>query len=241
MTIQDTTGHEVMTDRHQRTLTGYAAHHYDRECPAAVPVKEIHPYRMPRQRRRGTRRSSAPVPRSRPSRQGAAPPRQSRMRDRGRGEPDRAARTVAEILSAPRGRRTSVVAQRVDERACSVPGVAAPPAPCHCSATSSSWPTGAKRTLTAHGLCGAVGRWRLTGRHIVVPAVDVAATAVPGAPGDDPASIDPRLPHEHFDQACRALLAAERNAPEEIHRTSVRTLITVIAHAPGPRPAGTRA
>jgi hypothetical protein len=46
--------------------------------------------------------------------------------------------------------------------------------------------------------------------------------------------------HGRPDQACRALLAAERNAPEEIRRASVRTLITVIAQATGPRPAGLR-
>jgi hypothetical protein len=46
--------------------------------------------------------------------------------------------------------------------------------------------------------------------------------------------------HGRPDQACRALLAAERHAPEEIRRTSFRTLITEIAKTPGPRPAGLR-
>ena len=46
--------------------------------------------------------------------------------------------------------------------------------------------------------------------------------------------------HGRPDQACRALLAAERQAPEEIRRTSFRTLITAIAQAPGPHPAGLR-
>ncbi len=46
--------------------------------------------------------------------------------------------------------------------------------------------------------------------------------------------------HGRPDQACRALLAAERHAPEEIRRTSFRTLLTAIAQAPGPRPAGLR-
>ena len=46
--------------------------------------------------------------------------------------------------------------------------------------------------------------------------------------------------HGRPDQACRALLAAERHAPEEIRRASFKTLITAIAQAPGPRPAGLR-
>lgn len=46
--------------------------------------------------------------------------------------------------------------------------------------------------------------------------------------------------HGRPDQACRALLAAERHAPEEVRRASFRTLITTIAQAPGPRPAGLR-
>jgi hypothetical protein len=43
--------------------------------------------------------------------------------------------------------------------------------------------------------------------------------------------------HGRPDQACRALLAAERQAPEEIRRTPFRTLITAIAQPPGPHPA----
>jgi hypothetical protein len=46
--------------------------------------------------------------------------------------------------------------------------------------------------------------------------------------------------HQHGrpDQACQSLLAAERHAPEEIRRASVKTLITAIAQVPGPRPSG---
>jgi hypothetical protein len=48
--------------------------------------------------------------------------------------------------------------------------------------------------------------------------------------------------HQHGrpDQAYRAILAAERQAPEEIRRSSVRTLITALAQGPGPRPYGLR-
>jgi transcriptional regulator with XRE-family HTH domain len=46
--------------------------------------------------------------------------------------------------------------------------------------------------------------------------------------------------HGRPDQAYRALLAAERHAPEEIRRASVRTLITTMAQGPGPRPYGLR-
>ena len=55
--------------------------------------------------------------------------------------------------------------------------------------------------------------------------------------------VDTARAWQHYgrpDQACRALLAAERHAPEEIRRASFRTLITAIAQAPGPRPAGLR-
>lgn len=46
--------------------------------------------------------------------------------------------------------------------------------------------------------------------------------------------------HGRPEQACRALLAAERNAPEEVRRASVRRLIATIAQAPGRRPSGLR-
>jgi hypothetical protein len=46
--------------------------------------------------------------------------------------------------------------------------------------------------------------------------------------------------HGRPDQACRALLAAERHSPEEVRRTSVRTLVTTMLAAPGPSPSGLR-
>lgn len=46
------------------------------------------------------------------------------------------------------------------------------------------------------GFAAAVGQWRLTGRHIVVPSVDVAEAAIPGVTGGDPADMDLRLPRE---------------------------------------------
>ena len=46
--------------------------------------------------------------------------------------------------------------------------------------------------------------------------------------------------HGRPDQAYQALLAAERHAPEEIRRTSVRTLITTMAQGPGAKPHGLR-
>jgi len=72
------------------------------------------------------------------------------------------------------------------------------------------------------------------------------------------AVIQPRLPtperharfcidtarawHQHGrpDQAYRALLAAERQSPEEIRRSSVKTLITTISQTPGTHPYGIR-
>ena len=46
--------------------------------------------------------------------------------------------------------------------------------------------------------------------------------------------------HGRPDQACRALLAAERQSPEEIRRPSVKALITTIIQAPGTQPPGLR-
>jgi tetratricopeptide (TPR) repeat protein len=46
--------------------------------------------------------------------------------------------------------------------------------------------------------------------------------------------------HGRPDQAYLALLAAERNAPEEIRRSSVRTLIAALTQGPGRRPDGLR-
>jgi transcriptional regulator with XRE-family HTH domain len=46
--------------------------------------------------------------------------------------------------------------------------------------------------------------------------------------------------HGRPDQACRALLAAERHSPEEVRRPSVRTLITAMLAAPGRSPSGLR-
>jgi hypothetical protein len=46
--------------------------------------------------------------------------------------------------------------------------------------------------------------------------------------------------HGRPDQAYQALLVAERHAPEEIRRSSVRTLITTMAQGPGAQPYGLR-
>ena len=46
--------------------------------------------------------------------------------------------------------------------------------------------------------------------------------------------------HGRPDQACQALLVAERQSPEEIQRPSVKALITTMIQAPGTQPPGLR-
>lgn len=105
-----------------------------------------------------------------------------------------------------------------------------------------------------------------TAQHAFSPAsVDMYRISIANAAGDSSGAlaaarsvVRARLPvperrakflidtarawHQHGcpGQAARALLAAERNAPEETRRPSFQALITAIAGEPGPCPAGLR-